>query len=145
LDGLRLLRDRGPSSIAIAAGEYGYEATYFRRMLTKGAVDVLQADATRCCGITGFLHVEALCRAECLPLSAHTAPALHAHLGCALSWVCHVEYFHDHVRAESLLFRNLPKLVDGSLLPDRGLPGHGIKLREDEAVAAFEVFSQEVR
>jgi L-alanine-DL-glutamate epimerase-like enolase superfamily enzyme len=53
LPGLRLLRDRGPGGMEIAAGEYGYEPFYFRRLLDAGAVDVLQADATRCCGYTG--------------------------------------------------------------------------------------------
>ena len=57
LDGLRLIRDRGPAGMDIAAGEYGYDLFYFRRMLDAGAVDVLQADATRCGGITGFLRV----------------------------------------------------------------------------------------
>ena len=54
LEGLRLLRDRGPAGMEIAAGEYGYEPAYFQRMLAAGAVDVLQADATRCGGITGL-------------------------------------------------------------------------------------------
>ena len=62
LDGLRLLRDRGPAGMDIAAGEYGYDLPYFRRMLEAGAVDVLQADASRCAGITGFLRVGALVR-----------------------------------------------------------------------------------
>ena len=33
LDGLRLLRDRAPAGMDIAAGEYGYDLFYFRRML----------------------------------------------------------------------------------------------------------------
>lgn len=60
LEGMRLLRDRDPAGKDIAAGEYGYDAGYFRRMLSAGAVDVLQADATRCGGITGFLQAEVL-------------------------------------------------------------------------------------
>ena len=59
LEGLRLLRDRGPAGMDIAAGEYGYDLPYFRRMLEAGAVDVLQADASRCGGITGFLQAAA--------------------------------------------------------------------------------------
>ncbi len=55
LDGLRLIRDRAPPPIEVSAGEYGYTSWYFRRMLEADAVDVLQADATRCCGITGFM------------------------------------------------------------------------------------------
>src|SRR5438105_11015299 len=54
LDGLRLIRDRAPAGMDIAAGEYGYDIFYFRRMLDAGAVDVLQADITCCGGITGF-------------------------------------------------------------------------------------------
>src|SRR4029079_7033783 len=77
LDGLRLIRDRAPTGIDIAAGEYGYDETYFRRMLEAGAGDVLTPDATRCAGFTGFLQASALCQAYHLPLSAHCAPALH--------------------------------------------------------------------
>jgi len=58
LDGLRLVRDRAPGGMAIAAGEYGYDGWYFRRMLEAGAVDILQADATRAIGITGFLQAK---------------------------------------------------------------------------------------
>src|SRR5207302_508555 len=52
LEGLRLLRDRAPAGMEIAAGEYGYDIFYFQRMLAAGAVDVLQADVTRCGGFT---------------------------------------------------------------------------------------------
>src|SRR5205085_7420440 len=113
LEGLRLVRDHGPSGMAVAAGEYGYDLGYFRRMLEAGAVDVLQADATRCAGFTGFLQVGALCQARHLELSAHCAPALHAHPCCALVPFRHLEYFHDHVRIEHLLF-------DGALTPVNG-------------------------
>jgi L-alanine-DL-glutamate epimerase-like enolase superfamily enzyme len=63
LAGLRLLRDRAPAGMEIAAGEYGYDPYYFRRMLDAGAVDVLQADTTRSLGITGFLRAAALAEA----------------------------------------------------------------------------------
>src|SRR5205823_224916 len=85
LEGLRLIRDRAPAGMDIAAGEYGYDLWYFRRMLDAGAVDVLQADASRCAGITGFMAVGPLCQASSLPLSAHCAPSLHVHPGCALA------------------------------------------------------------
>ena len=129
LEGLRLLRDRAPAGMAVAAGEYGYDLPYFRRMLAASAVDVLQADATRCAGITGFLQVGALCQAFGLPLSAHTAPALHAHPCCALGRVCHVEYFHDHARIEQLLFDGTLTPVDGELHPDLTRPGCGLQLK----------------
>jgi L-alanine-DL-glutamate epimerase-like enolase superfamily enzyme len=133
LAGLRLLRDRAPAGIDIAAGEYGYDVQYFRRMLEAGSVDVLQADATRCGGITGFLRAGALADAFCLPLSAHTAPSLHAHVCCAVSRVRHVEYFHDHVRIEHLLFDGALAPIHGTLRPDRSRPGNGLELKRADA------------
>ncbi len=130
LEGLRLLRDRMPAGMDVAAGEYGYDLFYFRRMLD-GAVDVLQADVTRCAGLTGFLQVGALCAAHGLPLSAHCAPALHAHPGCAVPAVRHLEYFHDHARIEAMLFDGAVRPVGGALRPDLSRPGHGLDLRED--------------
>jgi len=139
LDGLRLMRDRAPASIEIAAGEYGYDLVYFRRMLEAGAVDVLQADATRCAGITGLLQVGALCDAFEIPLSAHTAPSLHLAPCCALARVRHVEYFHDHARIEQMLFDGAPRpRPDGRLYPDLARPGLGLELRRTDA-AKFEV------
>jgi L-alanine-DL-glutamate epimerase-like enolase superfamily enzyme len=134
LEGLRLLRDRAPAGMAVAAGEYGYTPGYFRRMLAAGAVHCLQADATRCEGITGFMRVAALCEADGLPLSCHTAPALHAHLGCAAAPVRHVEWFHDHVRVERLVFDGAPLPTDGALRPDRSRPGMGLELRSADAL-----------
>lgn len=133
LEGLRLIRDRAPASMEIAAGEYGYDLTYFRRMLEAGAVDVLQADASRCAGITGFLKVASLCEAHSIPLSAHTAPALHLPLGCAVNSLRHLEYFYDHVRIERMLFDGASKPVLGELRPDLGRPGLGIDLRRADA------------
>ena len=62
LEGLHLIRDQGPPGMDIAAGEYGYDLFYFRRMLESGAVDVLQADVTRCGGISEFLRAECFAR-----------------------------------------------------------------------------------
>ncbi len=133
LEGLRLLRDRSPVGMAIAAGEYGYDLFYFRRMLDAGAVDILQADATRCGGFTDFLSVASLCQARSMKLSAHTAPSLHAHACCALAPVCHVEYFHDHTRIEQMLFDGTLKAENGALQPDLSRPGLGIEFKRADA------------
>jgi L-alanine-DL-glutamate epimerase-like enolase superfamily enzyme len=133
LEGLAFLRERVPAPMQIAAGEYGYDLYYFRRMLDAGAVDVLQADITRCGGLTQLLQVGALCASRGLRLSAHTSPALHAHAGTALAPLVHVEYFHDHARIEQMLFDGVPPLCDGALVPDPHVPGIGLTLREDEA------------
>ena len=135
IDGLRLLRDRAPAPIAIAAGEYGYDVFHFQRLLSHQAVDVLQADATRCGGITGFMQAAALCEAWNLPLSAHCAPALHLHACCAAAPLVHIEYFHDHVRIEQRLFDTGQQLRDGRLLPDLSRPGLGLEFRSQDAEA----------
>ena len=79
LDGLRLLRDRAPAGMEIAAGEYGYDLFYFRRMLDAGAVDVLQADAHAMRRDHRLLRARRALRGASMPLSAHCAPSLHAH------------------------------------------------------------------
>jgi L-alanine-DL-glutamate epimerase-like enolase superfamily enzyme len=132
LEGLRFVRDRGPEGMDVAAGEYGYTPWYFRRMLEAGAVDVLQADATRCGGPTGFLRAAALCDAFHVPLSAHCAPQLHAHLCCAATSARHVEHFHDHARIERMLFEGALAPERGLLRPDLARPGIGLEPRWGE-------------
>lgn len=133
LEGLHLLCDRAPVGMDIAAGEYGYDLWYFRRMLEAGAVDVLQADATRCAGITGFLRVAALCEARSMQLSAHCGPAIHIHPCCAIPNFRHMEYFHDHVRIEHMFFDGVPTPVQGALHPDLSRPGLGLEFKRADA------------
>ncbi|WP_158867008.1 enolase C-terminal domain-like protein [Leifsonia sp. AG29] len=131
-EGLRLLRDRVPAPIRVAAGEYGYKPSDFRDLLVAGSVDVLQADATRC-GVTGFGIAADLARAFGVPLSAHTSPALHASVAAAHEEVLNIEYFHDHVRIEGMFFDGVPRVVDGNLVPELGVPGHGLRFKEADA------------
>ncbi|HUA48360.1 MAG TPA: enolase C-terminal domain-like protein [Solirubrobacteraceae bacterium] len=133
LVGLRLLRDRAPAGMDIAAGEYGDDAPYFRRMIEAQAVDVLQADVTRCGGITELLRVGALCRAHNLPLSLHCGPAIHLHPATALEQFVHLEYFHDHVRIEHMLFDGVLEPRDGDLVPDLERPGIGLEFKRGDA------------
>jgi L-alanine-DL-glutamate epimerase-like enolase superfamily enzyme len=133
LEGLALLSNHAPDGMDIAAGEYGYDSTYFRRMLEADAVDVIQVDVTRAAGITGFLAASALADAFHVPLSAHTAPSIHAHVCCAVPAARHVEYFHDHVRIEHMLFDGVLEPVDGALYPDLSQPGLGLEIKRADA------------
>ena len=133
LEGLRSIRDRAPAGMEVAAGEYGYDIDYFERMLAAGAVDVLQADATRCAGFTGFLQALTLCQAYHAPLSAHCAPLLHVHVGCATPCLRHVEYFYDHVRIERWFFEGNLEPVNGHLKPDLSRPGMGLEWKRADA------------
>lgn len=133
LEGLRLLRDRAPGGMRIAAGEYGYTPAYFARMLGAGAVHVLQADATRCGGPTGFLLAAALAVSNGVPSSAHTAPSIHASVASAAEGAINVEYFHDHARIESTFFDGAVPVSEGMLRPDRSAPGLGLTFRRTDA------------
>ena len=129
LDGLRRVRARVPA--AVAAGEYATDPYTFARLL--GAVDVLQADVTRCGGLTGFLQAGALAAAHNTPLSAHCAPNLSVHAMAAVPHARHIEYFHDHVRIEGMLFDGVLEPREGALVPDRSRPGHGLEFRRADA------------
>ena len=127
--GLRRVRDGAPPGMAIAAGEYASDVFSFRRLLDAGAVDVLQADVTRCGGVTGVMRADALAKAHNLPLSAHCAPAVSAHVFAACETAIHIEYFHDHVRVEAELFDGVPEPVQGRLVPDGQRAGLGLALK----------------
>jgi len=129
VDGLAELRTRSPAGMAIAAGEYVWSALDAHRLLEAGAVDVLQADVTRCGGITDLLRIDGLCVARQTPFSAHCAPAVSAHACCAMESVEHIEYFHDHVRIESMLFDGAPQPHEGKLRPADSRVGLGLEPR----------------
>ncbi|WP_051733123.1 enolase C-terminal domain-like protein [Kitasatospora phosalacinea] len=117
----------------VTAGEYGDEPRYFARLAP--AVDCLQADATRCGGLTGFLRAAAVAEAAGVQLSGHCSPHAHAHAAAARSaGIRHLEWFHDHVRVESLLFDGVLDPAGGTVTPGAdGAPGHGLTLAEGRA------------
>ncbi|QJD98198.1 mandelate racemase [Mucilaginibacter robiniae] len=133
LQGLHFIRQQAPAAMQIAAGEYGYSLWYFAEMLKQQAVDILQADATRCCGITGFLKVGYLCESHQTLFSSHCAPSIHLHAAVALNSFYLAEYFHDHVRIENLLFDGVQQPINGVLKPDLTRPGIGIELKYADA------------
>ena len=130
-EGLRLLRDHGPGGLAIAAGEYEWDLPQVADLAS--CVDILQADVTRCGGITNLLQVDGICKGRTIPFSAHCAPAISAHAGCAMETLVHLEYFHDHVRVENMLFDGALQPEDGYLQPDPSRPGLGLELKRSEA------------
>ncbi len=131
LAGLRQVRDQ--VAVDVAAGEYGFDEPYFARMVEAEAVDCLQIDATRCGGYTSWLRAAAIAGAHNLDVSAHCGPNLHAQVAGSVPNLRHVEYFHDHVRADPMLFDGLPVAVDGTLRPDPDSAGHGMTLRHTDA------------
>jgi L-alanine-DL-glutamate epimerase-like enolase superfamily enzyme len=130
-EGLRLLRDRGPSGLAIVAGEYEWTLPQLADLA--GCVDILQADVTRCAGITNLLRVDGICKGRQIPFSAHCAPSVSAHACCAVETLAHLEYFHDHVRVEGMLFDGALDPEAGHLRPDPSRPGLGLEPKRADA------------
>ncbi len=129
LAGLRFVREHAP--LEVAAGEYAYVLADFRNLL--GCVDCLQADVTRCGGITGLLQAAGLAHAHALPLSAHCAPGASVHALCAAPTLRHLEWFHDHVRIERMFFDGFLEPENGALRPDLSRPGHGLEFKRADA------------
>lgn len=124
---------RSQTHMDVTAGEYGYDLFYFEAMCRAGAVDCLQADVTRCAGITEWIRVAALAEAHGLEISGHCAQSLHLHPACAVQNVRHLEYFADHARVERILFDGVLDPVDGKLHPDLSRPGIGLDLKSADA------------
>jgi L-alanine-DL-glutamate epimerase-like enolase superfamily enzyme len=131
LDGLREIRNAVQADVT--AGEYGYDLSYFRRMCAAGAVDCLQADVSRCGGITEWLRVAAVAASYGLEISGHCAPHLHAAVATAVPNLRHLEWFHDHVRIESMFFDGALDPAGGVVTPDPDAPGLGLTLRTADA------------
>lgn len=133
--GLRLVGDNAPPGMDVSAGEYVYDLFDARRLIEAARIDVLQADITRCGGVSEFLRLDALCQAHCLPFSSHTAPSLHLPVCTACQQIRHMEYFHDHVRIEHMLFDGAAAPDGGVLASDLSRPGFGLEVKEADARA----------
>ena len=108
-----------------------------RRMLAADAVDVLQADATRCGGVTGFPASRRACARRITSISPAIARRRSiCHVACAVPRLRHLEWFHDHVRIEHMLFDGAPTPRDGAIAPDLARPGHRARFQDDAMPSA---------
>jgi L-alanine-DL-glutamate epimerase-like enolase superfamily enzyme len=131
LDGLREVRDAVGADVA--AGEYAWDVPYVRRMCAAGAVDCVQADVTRIGGITEWLRAAAVAGSYGLDISGHCAPHLHVAVASAVPNLRHLEWFHDHVRIESMFFDGTLDPREGWLRPAEDAPGLGLTLKVADA------------
>jgi L-alanine-DL-glutamate epimerase-like enolase superfamily enzyme len=131
--GMRFVRDHGPAGLDIAAGEYVAVLEDAAGLLDPPAVDCLQVDVTRCGGVTGTMLVAAMAAGHGVDVSGHCAPSVSVHALCAAPTLRHLEYFHDHVRIERMLFDGAPEPTRGVLRPDPTVTGHGLTLRAADA------------
>lgn len=131
LAGTLRVREHAPPGMEIASGEYVTDTC--RAAEVASVVDVLQADATRCGGYTGFLAIDGYCDVMRKPLSSHCGPMIHLHVAAASLRLRHIEYFYDHVRIEKMLLDGFIEPLLGHLRPDRSRPGHGFSFRHADA------------
>jgi L-alanine-DL-glutamate epimerase-like enolase superfamily enzyme len=129
LVGLGVVRDQVLPDVA--AGEYGFDLVYFQRMAPY--VDCLQVDVTRCGGISEFLRAAAVAAAAGLDVSCHCAPHQHLPVAAAVPNLRHLEWFHDHLRIESMLFDGVVAADGGVASVNLDAPGNGLTFREADA------------
>jgi L-alanine-DL-glutamate epimerase-like enolase superfamily enzyme len=102
-------------------------------MCSAGSVDVLQADVSRCGGVSEWLRAAAVAAGHGLQISGHCAQTLHLHAACAVPNVRHLEYFADHVAVDMKLFDGVARPCGGALAPDLSRPGLGVELKTSDA------------
>jgi hypothetical protein len=67
-------------------------------------------------------------------LSRYCAPSLHCHVAHTAPRLRHLEYFHDHVRLEAMLFDGaVANGRNGTIEPDLGRAGLGLTLKAADA------------
>ena len=135
LDGLHLLRDRGPAGMDIAAGEYGYDLPYFRRMLDAGAVDVL---AGRCHALRRHHGLLAGRRSVQCPLPGAVGPlrsvAASVHVCAAIMPLRPMEYFpRSRSHRTHAVRRRSDVRRRACCSPDLSRPGMGLEFKHADA------------
>ena len=115
----------------MTAGEYGYDLDLLRpcsRRTSTASRSTSPAAAATPSGAASP-HDPRLADIE---LSGHCAPYISLPVAAATPRLRHLEYFHDHVRIESMFFEGTAPPVAGRVaLPDG--PGHGLAFRATDA------------
>jgi L-alanine-DL-glutamate epimerase-like enolase superfamily enzyme len=95
--------------------------------------DVPEANGALSWNGTAVVLATVRAAAHSMPVSAHCAPSVHAHVGAAVVNLRHIEYFHDHLRIERLLFDGVLDPQGGAFTPDPDQPGLGPRLKTTDA------------
>ena len=120
----------------MATGEFYYEIPSFKAIVERKAASILQAEAPRWGGVTGWNRIATFAAAHDVGMSPDWFHQIHVHLVSAASNGLFVEYFPDDtVFNFGWLVDHELEVRDGSLvLPDR--PGVGVEFVE-EAVGRY--------
>jgi len=118
------------TSIPIAAGENHYTRWEFKDLIAREAVRVVQADVTKCGGVTEFLKIAAMADAHGLPVCPHFSNFTDVPCIAAVPNGLFHEYAADMFEPASRLLKQAARPAGGMISPlDR--PGFGIELVDD--------------
>lgn len=118
--------------IPIAIGENHYTKWEFKQLIEQGAVDIVQADVTKCGGVTEFMKIAAMADAYGLPVCPHFSNFTDVACVAAVPNGLFHEYAEDMFEPASRLLTDCAKPSSGRITPlDK--PGFGIELNADAA------------
>jgi D-galactarolactone cycloisomerase len=125
----RAMRDvRYLTGVPVAAGQSEVSLSGARDLITEGAIDVCNFDASWAAGPTQWRRVSALAAAFDIEMAHHEEPQISAHLLAAVPHGTYVECFHPE--RDPLfwnLIRNRSRIQDGLYTVPSG-PGFGLEL-----------------
>jgi L-alanine-DL-glutamate epimerase-like enolase superfamily enzyme len=123
------------TDIPIAIGENHYTKWEFKQLIEQGAVDIVQADVTKCGGVTEFMKIAAMADAHGLPVCPHFSNFTDVPCVAAIPNGLFHEYAEEMFEPASLLLKDCAKPSSGMIAPlDK--PGFGIEL-DPEAAQKF--------
>lgn len=111
--------------VPIAAGENLHTLREFQMLVTAGGAAFPEPDVANIGGVTAWIKVAELARANGLPVTSHGVHDLHVHL---LSAVPNSSFLECHAFGlEAYMEDPLPIVEGNAVAPDRS--GHGVSLR----------------
>lgn len=118
-------------SIPVATGEFYSNEWVFKSVIDAGAAAILQPEAPRCGGISGWRRIASLASKKGLSICPVWFHDLHAHLVASHSNALFVEYFADYkvLNFGKLIDRQLQVNRNCIMLPEK--PGLGFDFLED--------------
>jgi L-alanine-DL-glutamate epimerase-like enolase superfamily enzyme len=124
------------TSIPIAGYELENTKYGFKELIARGAIDICQADATICGGITEWRKIAALAECYGMPMAPHGANQLHVPMVAAIPNGLIIEWVYT-TRIEPYKDPILPK--DG-MMECKTIPGLGLEINDE----AFNKYSTPV-
>jgi D-galactarolactone cycloisomerase len=131
-DAAAMAKVRQATRIPVTAGQSEITSHGVRRLLTSGAVDIINFDASEGGGVTEWRRTAAMCGVFGVQMAHHEEPQIAAHLLSAVPNGLYVECFADPERDPiwDRLIENRAPIRNGLLQVPTG-PGFGLSLDAD--------------